>query len=148
VSNSNQQQLRQQRQEQASEARLMKEELLYLVELNKELAVKVGETTGFDEMMVLKKIGKDFTATGAGAFAYRNALICRSLKRVRTGPAPEGDPQGGNWVMFDKAKGEEFLAALTSKEKARLESVYSQVNELSEDEREELKNGLTPSIES
>lgn len=152
------QNLREQRKEQASEARLMKEEILYTVQLSKDLAVKVGEITGFDEQMVLKKVGKDFTANGAGAFAYRNAMIARSIKRVRRGPAPmlpamDGQPErpdldGGSWMQFDRTKSDEFMAALTIKEKSRLETAYAKLNELDDDERDELKNGLEPSIES
>jgi hypothetical protein len=142
------QRLREQRNEQAAEARVMREEVLYFVQLSPELAVKVGEITGFDEQMVLKKVGKDFTANGSGALTYRNAMVSRSIKRLRRGPAPENDAEGGDWSPFDRAKGDEFMAALTIKEKSRLEAVYSKVNELDDDEREELKNGLTPSIES
>ena len=120
------------------------ERMFYEVELSDLVAVKLVETTGVDEQIVLKQLGDKFKPTGYGAMLYRNAMVGRSVKFVRNRKRDEG----ADFESLHPAAAENFLNSLTSKEKSALEIAYSQVNELSDEEREKVKNTLTPTMMS
>lgn len=138
---------------QARAERAMAEQVLYEVDLGDRYSVKIGEITGFDEQMVLKMLGDKFKMSGAGAMLYRNAMIGRAVKFVMNKQPRGEDGQldtsiTPSYTALQPKDAETFLNSLKGKEKARLEAAYSEINEISDEERNEVKNAVTPTIES
>lgn len=139
---------------QARAERQMAEQVLYEVNLGDRYSVKIGEITGFDEQMVLKMLGDKFKMSGAGAMLYRNAMIGRAVKFVMN-KMPRNPETGEldtsiepSYTALQPKDAETFLNSLKGKEKSRLEAAYSEINEISDEERNEVKNAVTPTIES
>lgn len=102
------------------------------------LGLMIRETTGLDETLVLRKLGKDFQPTGGGALMFRNAMLARSIVKIKK--------DGGEYVPFDRTKADDFLNNLGSRAKAVLDAAYSAVNDLTEEERNAVKNEISPTI--
>lgn len=116
--------------------------LLYEVELSDKLSVKLRETTGLDETIVLRHLGDKFKSNGYGAMLYRNGMIGRAVKEVRDARQRED----AEFVVLQPTNAEGFINSLSSKEKAALEIAYSELNDLTDDARDKVKNALTPTM--
>ena len=89
--------------------------------------VQLRETTGLDETIVTRMLGKKFTADAAGAILYRTGLMARSVVSI----------DGEKPAEIKNAKDIDlFWARFTSKEKSQIDKAYSKLNEFKEDDEE------------
>ena len=89
--------------------------------------VQLRETTGLDETIVTRMLGKKFTADAAGAILYRTGLMARSVVSIDS----EKPAEIKNAKDIDL-----FWARFTSKEKSQIDKAYSKLNEFKEDDEE------------
>lgn len=90
--------------------------------------VKVVETTGLDEMIAAKVIGKAMDQFGSGAVQLRYVNMAFAIKEIDDQPVTR--PKSINEVRT-------FMAKFTSKQLGKLSKVYSKLNEYKEDEEGE-----------
>ncbi len=124
-------------------------EVLHQFELSPRYAVRIAELNGSDETIVIKLLGKEFTATGVGAVRYRNALLGRSIKQFNHDPEMrdiDSPERQAMWVNMDQKKSDRFLENLRLQEKEKLGVGYDTLNGVDESEREKVKNSLTPTM--
>jgi hypothetical protein len=98
-----------------------------IVELEDGRKVKVVETTGFDEMIAAKVIGKEMDKFGSGAVQLRYVNVAFAIKEIDEQPVKR--PTTINEVRT-------FMAKFTSKQIGKLSKAYSKLNEYKEDEEE------------
>lgn len=87
--------------------------------------VKVYETTGLDEMIAAKVIGKELDKFGSGAVQLRYVNVAFSIKEIDGQPIRR--PTNLNGVR-------EFMAKFTSKQLGKISKAYSELNEYKDDE--------------
>ena len=89
--------------------------------------IVLRETTGLDETIVTKLLGKKFTPDSAGAMSYRAGLMARSVVSI-DGEKPNPIRKAEDIDLF--------WATFTSKEKAQTDKKYSALNEFKEDDEQ------------
>jgi hypothetical protein len=130
-------------------AQNQRDEVSHQVDLSARLSVRLVELTGADETTVVRLLGKDFTATGAGAVNYRNALLGRAIKQFNMdseGRDIDSPERQDMWQDLDQKKAAKFLNDLKLQEKEKLGVAYDALNGVDDAEREKVKNSLNPTL--
>lgn len=99
-----------------------------IVELDDGRKIKVVETTGLDEMIAAKVIGKEMDKFGSGAVQLRYVNVAFAIKEIDEQHVKR--PTTINEVRT-------FMAQFTSKQLGKLNKAHSNLNEYKEDEETE-----------
>lgn len=96
-----------------------------IVELEDKRKVKIVETTGLDEMIAAKVIGKEMDKFGSGAVQLRYVNVAFAIKEIDDQPVKR--PTNINEVRA-------LMAKFTSKQVGKISKAHSNLNEYKEDE--------------
>ena len=98
-----------------------------IVELNDGRKVKIVETTGLDEMIAAKVIGKEMDKFGSGVVQLRYINVAFAIREI-------DEQQVKRPVNINEVR--TLMTKFTSKQLGKINKAYSNLNEYKEDDKE------------